>query len=492
MKIERKIILVATIVTFFIGTYGFYLTYSSSITDCLYATISLFFMNCLANNDEINVFIEIARWAACIISANVILTILKSIFVKYNDYLLLRKKDLIVLHGDHVEILKNQLPNSHIFDHDILWKANRHVFSFKDDKSLLTYLTNHMNDINQQHQIYIVSQNIDRNDYIDQNMIVCNISETCARFYWQNYPIKEKKQEIVIIGNGNYAREIIDYAILLNVIAPDSEIHYHWFCHDDTYLLRHPEIKQCISINKIHDKMDALIIHQESFEKRRDLIEKADRIILVDDQDEENIENLNILKTYYTTSRIDMRYLHPQLIYHLWGNDLHVFGMENELYHIDYLLKDKAFETSKRIHATYLKNYVCKKECETDCVACPILLEDWNKLNPFTRYSNVTQADHITIKKYILENLKTHPNQTLREVYQSLSEEELLVLDEIEHIRWARYHYFHNWTYDKVRDKQAKKHPLLVPFKELSYEEVLKDRDTWKTTLDFIEKERKL
>lgn len=57
MKFERKLLIVSIIFTFLIGTYGFYQSYSTSIFDCCYAALSLFFMNCLASNDQIKLLV---------------------------------------------------------------------------------------------------------------------------------------------------------------------------------------------------------------------------------------------------------------------------------------------------------------------------------------------------------------------------------------------------------------------------------------------------
>ena len=46
---------------------------------------------------------------------------------------------------------------------------------------------------------------------------------------------------------------------------------------------------------------------------------------------------------------------------------------------------------------------------------------------------------------------------------------------ELEHIRWCRYHYLHNWKYAPHTDAAKRVHNCLIPFEDLSEEEKIKD-----------------
>ena len=78
----------------------------------------------------------------------------------------------------------------------------------------------------------------------------------------------------------------------------------------------------------------------------------------------------------------------------------------------------------------------------------------WEKLNAFLRYSNVSSADY----QYVTNRL----------IKQGVPAEKLA---ELEHMRWCRYHYIHNWKYGEKRDNSKRIHPSLIPFGELSKEE---------------------
>lgn len=483
MTKNKNLIILGVITTYILGIYGFYLSYSKSIFDCLYATTLLFFMNLLVSAEQINIFINIARWIALLISANIVFTVLQAVLVKFKASKCLKDKKLIVLHGDNVNKLDDFFQHSVIFNEPVLWQAKKHLFSFNDEKEMFDYISKNSQYISDEQQLYLLTSGMSQNDYSKDNVLICNLAEVCARFYWKKYPIETPDEKVVLIGFGHYGEELFNYAYQLNVIHPQSHIEYHIFADGNSYLYKHPNLGKGISINEPSQKQDCLFFHEEDWLSRRKLLESADRIILIADNDEDNLETLNILKKNFSVKRVDIRYMYSELVRDIWGNDVSVFGTDEELLQENIILDEETFEIAKTIHCQYYKNYVCPSKCEKNCLQCTDFLKDWNSLTPFLRYSNVTQADHVFYKKRILENMMEDKNMSIDDFYHSLSEEQLLILDDIEHIRWCRYHYFNNWSYGKEKNKQLKTHPMLVPLSELAYEDILKDRDTWENAL---------
>ena len=53
------------------------------------------------------------------------------------------------------------------------------------------------------------------------------------------------------------------------------------------------------------------------------------------------------------------------------------------------------------------------------------------------------------------------------------------LFQEMEHRRWMRFHQMYNWQYAPVRDNALRRHPLLLPYEQLSVPEQRKDAYAW-------------
>ena len=122
-------------------------------------------------------------------------------------------------------------------------------------------------------------------------------------------------------------------------------------------------------------------------------------------------------------------------------------------------------------------------------------IDSWKSLNSFTRGSNYATAIHDPLKKVLLKEvgidtagLTAGDNE---KQYNGLNDEEKNKLQEIEHIRWCRYHLLNNWRkpegdmiidgVKKAKDTEHKLHSDLVPYSELSKDDKEKDSYFYKT-----------
>jgi len=161
---------------------------------------------------------------------------------------------------------------------------------------------------------------------------------------------------------------------------------------------------------------------------------------------------------------------------------------------------DSIHEAGRLCHATYMAlaahdvedpdaDYL-KEFIRTDAFR-----RDWKSLDPFTRGSNYATAIHDPVKRDLLlkagldvKGLKAEEN---REQYERLGSKVKERLQEIEHIRWSRYHLLNNWkapegdiVIDGVRkqkDAANRLHECLVPYSGLSEEDKNKDAYYYQT-----------
>lgn len=94
----------------------------------------------------------------------------------------------------------------------------------------------------------------------------------------------------------------------------------------------------------------------------------------------------------------------------------------------------------------------------------------------FTRYSNISSADYHAIRLQMLDVMNISPSA-------SLTESQMKLLSELEHIRWTRYHWLNNWQFGipdsgKSKDASLRIHIDLIPYRDLPDYEKQKDRNT--------------
>ena len=109
----------------------------------------------------------------------------------------------------------------------------------------------------------------------------------------------------------------------------------------------------------------------------------------------------------------------------------------------------------------------------------------WEDLSPFLRQSNIAAADHLIVKARFLleeEEMTELTAEDCRRAYirfRELYETQADLLQKTEHRRWMRFHQMYNWQYAPVRDNALRRHPLLLPYEQLSVPEQRKDAYAW-------------
>ena len=74
--------------------------------------------------------------------------------------------------------------------------------------------------------MYIMLDNVSRQNIENHLITVFSIVENCARQYWKNNPV-EKSEKIAIVGFGNTGENILLYGLQVNLIDPDQRFEYH-------------------------------------------------------------------------------------------------------------------------------------------------------------------------------------------------------------------------------------------------------------------------
>lgn len=298
------------------------------------------------------------------------------------------------------------------------------------------------------------------------NVVFFCPQQCCARRYWQEYPVEQTRQSIVLVGSGKLCAQILLQALLVNVLDEAQELVYHVTGAMEDFVREHTQLAHVCAINSLKDGNDAVFFHGVPWNALQDVLLKADRIILCEDDDAQNLDNLIALRECLTIKAP----VHVKM--NLRSTVEQFFGREEEIYTPQYVMKERLNELARRMHEIY-------RESTGGNAAA------WEELSAFTQASNIAVADHVLTKVRLLlpgerlTELTPQVCQKAYEAYERTKEAHCERYRRIEHERWMRFHELRNWTWAPTRNNEAREHPLLCRFEELSPAEQEKDDYAW-------------
>lgn len=305
-------------------------------------------------------------------------------------------------------------------------------------------------------------------DHLSSNINFFHSYDCCARQYWRSQPLCNHEHTIVIIGFGNYGRCILERAILTNIISFDQHVTYHIFGDAKKFLATHYRLNVMFSINEESKTRDSLIFHNEFWEEHHSIMEQADRIIICTDDESDGWNIFWRLNRYYKIRG------HIDLHTNRKAPGVSYFGTNEEIYTPNQIMRTALNKAAITINEIFRK-----------FVSYPTL--NWEQLDDFHRESKIAAADHLLMKVRILlkdETITEFTAYTIEKAYAKYcetksSEPMLEMYRRLDHLRWLRFYTFYNWSYGSVRDDDAKQHPMLCPYTELTSEQKRERDAAW-------------
>ncbi len=300
---------------------------------------------------------------------------------------------------------------------------------------------------------------------IPDRMVLFNLPDNTARSYWMDSPVDREEKTVLFIGGGKFATRMLERGLLINVFPDEHHLEYHLFGDWNKFRQEHYELEKAISIDTVSETSDSLIFESGTWRDSKELIARADRIIICGDSEEENLTVMNELFLYYPLhAKVDIYASLVDERCRMIGNPEEVLSREN-------VMKDKLNHTAITLNDLY------REKTGSGC--------EFNELKTFYRQSNISSADHLLTKIRLLlpeENITGITSEACRKAYEKyshFSEDEKEKCRYLEHKRWLRFYLMNNWSYDAKRDNASRRHTMIVPYDKLTKEEQILDDSAW-------------
>ena len=459
-KILKKfpaLVYIAASIPFITACYGYSLTGELSFWEIIYAAIAIYFVNPIS--DITNGYILFSEITSVIVTAGIILSILKYALKKVSNFFIRFRKDATVVYTDNRigKELADSLKHGYMISTaEKPEKVLNHILMFSDDTKNVSFYSRNES-ILEESNVYLFMSQLDYTllkvaDSTDANLHFFNVNDLVARDYWKNnniYDYKDRNCKIAIIGSTDIGKAIFKYGYLNNIYTLNQTFEYHLYGYSG------PEVEFLKNLKA--DNSDKIILHDDFWENDSNTLSQMDRVIYA-----ENTDQLNLIqKLLFINPTAEIHCYSPEDISYedvyatrklmIFGNISKIISEENiknetlyrlgKLFHYDYTLR------SASRHAP--ENFEEEMEAE------------WVRLDGFKKSSNIARADHFWIEKRLKDDgILT---ETDEEAWH------------MEHIRWCRFHYINHWSYSETRDNARRKHNLLVPYEDLPSSEKPKD-----------------
>lgn len=445
-----------------------YLKAGDDILQALYSAVSLYLLNYF--EAEWNVFIEIARWTAPIVTVSGFLLILKNAVQGIKDFFLyISGKAVVIYCEDEIQhVLKKNIRNSIIVSKDKVYSgAKDTIIMLSDDlESLDFYYRNEKKFENG--NVYLRLGQIDSFLLKKHKVKFFNETELIARIYWKECNLLKylkddtMKVKIAIIGFDQLGQKLLSFGLINNIYAKHQSIEYHVWGNNASYENLFSEI----------DFMngDSVTYHGENWEEDFGKFAEFDRIIV---SQEQNIEMLQTLLYICDDTEIDY-YNNGEAVFEniFEGNMLRSFGAWDNILTEANIMSEELCRLGMELNYSYSTNY--SEDCDDFMSKESGMKNLWERLDGFTKASNLAAADYHEIRLMILK--------AQGKTDDSFTEEEQEDLSRAEHIRWSRFHFVNHWVYkplEGARSNRSKRiHTYLIPYEELTDDVKKMDWDT--------------
>lgn len=456
MKLKRIYRPILILIPFLLGLIGFLMA-GETVLQAVYNCICLYGMG----HKELppNALIEVARWLAPLATAGSVVLVVRTLRRACRGIVARCTGRSVAVYGPAAEkdALLKELGIRGIGMDQRPVKAHSYILLGEETENLEFYRWHEK--LLEEKDVYLKCSSLPAQSTGKSNLHLFCPEETAARFFWKAHcpcELSERnghRMKIVLLGFGKLGRELIVTGLQNNIFHPDQHIEYHVFGEEKGFRKLY---------HRLSEISDPVIFHEELWMERLPLIEEAQMVIVA--QQEEQLSLLRELTLALPGKRIHVLADQPDGVKMMDGqNPLVCFDWKRETMQLEHIVGTRLHLYAKRVNLRYAHLYQQVEETAENREL------EWNKLDAFTRYSNISTADYHDVRLRMLKG-------------EAPDKEQMELLAELEHIRWCRYHFLNNWKWgvpENGGNKDLKKriHRLLIPYNELDETEKEKDRE---------------
>ena len=451
-----------------IGMIGLLADGKCSFSQALFHCVTMYILE--YGDTPPNILVDIARWIAPLATASGILLFLSATKDYIRNMFRYLRGNSIAVYGPEAEQEQalQELGNKGICGKDKLVKADRYIL-LGDEEENIAFYTKYKNELDKR-IVYFQSKMFPSQQSFSPYLIPFSREEIAARVFWKEHCIyrfvqnSDHEVNIVILGFGALGEELLYRGLQENIFSPDQLIQYHIFGDCESFLATHAQL------SRISDPVHR---HSEPWMQSVSLLQSASLIIVLEQENQTKLLR-------------DLKCVLPNAPVTVFSKNAELAGFEKEYWNcetfnwmekssvVQNILNDQTYHLAKAINLRYEHIYSSVEETPENREL------EWQKLDAFTRMSNISAADYHEIRTIMLKEMHLQPNE--------LDADTVELLSELEHIRWCRYHYLSNWQYGVPEDGTAKNptqriHQYLRPYAELEDEVKEKDRENIRVLL---------
>lgn len=438
----KKLIPVLSVLPFLLGTAGYIIT-GEKVSDAMYASFALYFVNPVS--DAYNILIETARWTSALVTTTAVVYAVRSLWLKIIDRIKCISRDSVAVYSEPgVEIAFDRKTKAMYAERSIKPRAASHIIMLGSDTESLQFYREHSVKLKGK-PVYIGLRELEygMTDAFD-DVTFFDFNGSVARVLWKSVKLWSRGKNrltITVYGSGALAGNIINYALLLNIFSEEQQITYILAGDNENYRIRHEDMPT--------GNADRVLYYESGSAELWDVMKTSDIIIIADELP------ADLFQTIFTVCRGSEIYYYSPKAGDIGGclksRALHSFGSEGEILTDSNIRQDALIAKGKELNL----QYALANNGETD----------WNRLDGFTKMSNISSADYMDV---------------LRELIQSGINTDVEKLAVLEHIRWCRFHYLNGWKYGipengRNKDPEMRIHKCLVDYSELTDDDKEKD-----------------